>query len=221
MCRDRDPNSEVQRPAELFQSVNLVHYTHADKARFTGILTNGLRPRNGHQESNSFYPDVISLSAVYPPHIRHRALERNKLIVTGNTIRDVGFPYSPKEFHNYIILIDPNWVANNIQHFLGVGAIFFSDETKSEYLFGALSLLPVRRLETHTVQSPFDNEVQFTNGALPVESFAGIMIDEDDQQKTEQARINLVNSVDDRRQEGSCIPQLALYSRRGEIDEMI
>src|SRR5690242_474392 len=107
----------------LTEGGNLTFGAFCDTDKVYSILSSGIRPRRGKPERSSYYPNVVSLTALDPGGyamtvgiklgwipIRENAERFNKI----NSLMAAYFSFAH----------DPVWIESNTENLIGVGGVF-------------------------------------------------------------------------------------------------
>lgn len=199
------------------QGGNLVFGAFCDETKLKSIIENGIRPRGGKPDKSSYFPNVVSLSA-----IGNRGYSQTDGISMGwfNLIQNAQ-KYGSVDVNRaycYSFILDPEWIEKNIEKFVGVGEALTDLEFGELYKVGVLTKLNTM---LRNVDEAFFEEVHFTQGILPPEALRGVIIDESDGKYLEgrSSFINTVKTID--KQNAHLRFPFGIYNKEGLLTELI
>lgn len=197
---------------------NLVFGSFCDTSKLVNILSKGIKPRNGKPEQSSYYPNVVSLSAVG----NKGYADTSGISMGWYTIIQNAKRFGSIDVENsfcYSFILDPDWIAGNINKFVGVGEALRDKEFSQMFKVGPLTDLQVDT--SNTYDGAFFEEVHFKDGVIPPEALRGILIDEkiSDFMKAET---NLRKAMDEMNKTETKIKfPLGIYDQSGNLVELM
>lgn len=197
---------------------NLVFGSFCDTPKLANILSNGIKPRNGKPEQSSYYPNVVSLSAVG----NNGYADTSGISMGWFTIIQNAKRFGSIDVRNsfcYSFILDPDWIAGNLTKFVGVGEALKDEEFSRMFKVGPLTDLQVDT--SNTYNGAFFEEVHFKDGVLPPEALRGVLIDE---KITEfmNAETNLRKAVEGLNKTETKIKfPLGIYDQSGKLVELM
>lgn len=224
--------AELSSVAEQFprfnEGGNLVFCLYANKGKLTSVLSSGIRPRGGRPELASFFPDVVSLSAIGIGDV-HGITEVTADIFFALYTKTVFNPgeYATPPFYRYALVLKPAWVRENIQDLVGVGTNVCAERFRKYFRVNALEGLQLSQIEVnYQLEGPMPNEVHYKGGVLPTAAFAGVvhggkMGNFVHSREFIGADLMLKEVLREVRQSGVALPTLADYFNDGELFDTI
>ena len=212
-CPDRLLPQEFGLP-DLSRAGNLVFGAFCDPEKLVDILSQGIRPRRGHPAPFSYFPDVVSLSALgakgYP---ETDGIKMGWLIIIENAKR-----FGKIDLENsfcYSFVLDPVWIKTNINGFLGVGEALRNNRFSTIFRVGSLSNLLIGSDSSY--EEAFFEEVHYKDGTIPPEALRGILIDEN-RAKYTMANNNVEEAIGNIDQSNRKIKlPFGIYNQSGEL----
>lgn len=204
---------------KLTQGGHLLFCFWADEKKLASILFFGIKPRGGEVEAASYYPDVVSLTAI--------SSEEDHLKLTDSMSEILNILYLNRDLDfslpcPYALVLDPKWIRMNIQHLVGVGKGICDKRYGKHFRVNALEDLPLSEIKGDLLQTPLYHEVHYSGGTIPVEAFAGVVHGKEmgDFFQTRDfigADLMLRGVVRKARQNGVAVSSLALYHKDGRM----
>lgn len=201
------------------QAGNLIFAAYCDVPKLVNIFKLGIKPGNGKPESASYFPNVISLSAISDKGYAgtdsismgwYNIIQNAKLF--GHIYIDHAFCYS--------LILDQEWIEKNIEKFIGVGGAFRDHETAQILKVGPLTNLPVQE-NIDIFSGAYYTEVHFKEGIIPPKALKGILVDEEIGDSIE-ADMNIGKAIEEIKKGNFNIKfPIGIYTKKGQLVELI